>query len=131
MQRRRFITLSTITAFAVGAPFLNCSEPDLALDKLLAMPQTLSRLQDENTLVAIGKAYGAAHPDEYSLRKLERKLAENNLSSDTPPNKIFATLDKAIQSDFDSGNIVILQGWVLSITEARQCALFSLMVGKK
>src|SRR6187401_2877697 len=129
MQRRRFITLSTITAFAVGAPFLNCSEPDLALDKLLAMPQTLSRLQDENTLVAIGKAYGAAHPDEYSLRKLERKLAEDNVSSDTPPNKIFATLDKAIQSDFDSGSIVILQGWVLSKIEARQCALFSLMVG--
>jgi len=95
------------------------------------MPQTLSRLQDENTLVAIGKAYGAAHPDEYSLRKLERKLAENNLSSDTPPNKIFANLDKAIQADFDSGNIMILQGWVLSITEARQCALFSLMVAKK
>ena len=131
MQRRRFITLSTITAFAVGAPFLNCSEPDLALDKLLAMPQTLSSLQDENTLVAIGRAYGASHPDEYSLRKLERKLAENNLSSDTPPNKIFATLDKAIQADFDSGNIMILQGWVLSITEARQCALFSLMVAKK
>jgi len=125
------MTLSTITAFAVGAPFLNCTQPDLALDKILAMPQTLSRLQDENTLVAIGKAYGAAHPDEYSLRKLERKLAENNLSSDTPANKIFTAVDKAIQTDFDSGNIMILQGWVLSITEARQCALFSLMVGKK
>jgi len=131
MQRRRFITLSTITAFAVGAPFLNCSQPDLELDKILAMPQTLSRLQDENTLVAIGKAYGAAHSDEYSLRKLQRNLAANNFSSDTPPNKIFATLDKAIQEDFDSGNIMILQGWVLSVTEARQCALFSLMIGKK
>jgi len=131
MERRRFITLSTITAVAVGVPFSNCSQPDLALDKLLAMPQTLSRLQDEKTLAAIGKAYGALHPDEYSLRKLERNLAVNNLSSDTSPNKIFATLDKAIQADFDSGNIIILEGWVLSITEARQCALFSLMVGKK
>lgn len=131
MRRRHFITLSTLTAFAVGAPFLNCSQVDPALDKILAMPQTLSEVQDQNMIKAIGKAYGAAYPDEYSVKKLERKLAGNDLSSATSPKEIFAALSKNVRADFDSGNTIILEGWVLSLTEARQCALFSLMLQKR
>ena len=31
-----------------------------------------------------------------------------------------------VQADFDKGETVVVRGWVLSRTEARQCALFSL-----
>jgi hypothetical protein len=31
-----------------------------------------------------------------------------------------------IQADFAADRTVMLDGWVLSVTEARQCALFSL-----
>lgn len=36
-------------------------------------------------------------------------------------------IEKRIKQDFDTNNIVIVQGWVLSITEARQCAIFSMI----
>ena len=35
-------------------------------------------------------------------------------------------LQQKVHSDFEGGNTVIVSGWVLSVTEARQCALFSL-----
>jgi hypothetical protein len=34
-----------------------------------------------------------------------------------------------IQRDFAEGRTVLLDGWVLSVTEARQCALYSLLPG--
>jgi len=32
-----------------------------------------------------------------------------------------------VKEDFEAGNITLVKGWVLSVTEARQCALFSLI----
>ena len=135
MKRRNFIALSTLTVVAAGAPFLNCSSPDVELDKKLAVPQILSQLQDQKTINAIGKAYGAANPVEYSEKKLEDKLVKNSkgghFSSASSAQEIVASLDKSIQYDFESNNTIILEGWVLSLTEARQCALFSLISQKK
>ena len=40
-------------------------------------------------------------------------------------NKLEALLNQKIQQDFEAGRTVVVNGWVLSQTEARQCALFS------
>jgi hypothetical protein len=40
------------------------------------------------------------------------------------------TLDQQIKNDFITGNMVMVDGWILSVTEARQCALFSLTLQK-
>jgi len=135
MKRRNFIALSTLTAVAAGVPFQHCSSPDIELDKKLAVPHILSQLQDQNTINAIGKAYGAANPGDYSEKKLEDKLVKNSkggyFSSTSSAQEIVASLDKSVQDDFESNNTIILEGWVLSLTEARQCALFSLISQKK
>jgi hypothetical protein len=34
--------------------------------------------------------------------------------------------NQKIKHDFDTEKTIVVKGWVLSITEARQCALFSL-----
>ena len=39
---------------------------------------------------------------------------------------INSLLEQKIQKDFETGNTVIIKGWILSVSEARQCALFSL-----
>jgi len=121
-----------LTAATVSTPFLKCtSSSDPALDKKLAIPQILSQLLDENGLMDIGKKYGTIHPNEYSLKTLELQLKKSNegnsFSSNTSPKEIYNLLDKKIQNDFEANNIIILNGWILSLTEARQCALFSLM----
>ena len=38
-----------------------------------------------------------------------------------------AALKKGIKNDFEIGNTVMIDGWILSVTEARQCALFSII----
>ncbi|MEP6514429.1 MAG: hypothetical protein ABJA79_11200, partial [Parafilimonas sp.] len=127
MKRRNFIVLSALTAATVSIPFLNCNSHDPELDKKLAIPQTLSQILDQNTIKAIGKTYGTSHPDEYSLRPLEQQLKKNSegksVSSNASAKDIYSFLDKNIQNDFESGNTIVLNGWVLSLTEARQCAI--------
>jgi hypothetical protein len=39
---------------------------------------------------------------------------------------IQARLNSNVHDDFKNAHIVVIKGWVLSITEARQCALLSL-----
>jgi hypothetical protein len=36
------------------------------------------------------------------------------------------SIDDTVHEDFASGRTVVVDGWVLAVTEARQCALFSL-----
>jgi hypothetical protein len=131
MKRRSFIGLTALTAATISVPFLHCSETDKELDKILALPEILSQVQDKKTITTIGKAYGAVHKDEYSVKKLQRLLTQSNaaatISPSMPEKDIYAVISKNIQQDIETGNTIILNGWVLSLTEARQCALFSLV----
>jgi large subunit ribosomal protein L4 len=70
-------------------------------------------------------------PRDFSL-KVNKKAARAALRaalSDTSRPKIpgfHASVDDKIRDDFAAGRTVLIDGWVLSLTEARQSALFSL-----
>ena len=134
MNRRNFISLTTLSAAAISVPFLNCSNTNSNFDKTLGLPQTLSQILDKKTLAAIGAAYGAVRPNEYNASNLEQQLANTSktkiISSATPVKDIYSVLNKNIQNDFETGNTIVLNGWVLALTEARQCALFSIIQKK-
>jgi hypothetical protein len=40
--------------------------------------------------------------------------------------RVLRQLDAAVRDDYTAGRVLTLRGWVLSLTEARQCALYSL-----
>lgn len=71
------------------------------------MPEMLSSLADKKTLREIGHEYLKLFP------------AEKNQLQDLITNQ-------NVQNDFSKGNIVVIKGWVLAVTEARQCALLTL-----
>ena len=52
--------------------------------------------------------------------------AGNPVSSASDHSFIQNLMIRKIDRDFETGNIVIVKGWVLSVTEARQCALLFL-----
>lgn len=91
----------------------------------------LAQITDKASIIAIGKAYGNANTDEYSLSALERDLKRDkngqSVSAVTPEKEIMEFLRKKIENDFASENISVSDGWVLSSTEAKQCAMFSLI----
>lgn len=39
--------------------------------------------------------------------------------------RLFQELDRVIREDYATGKVLTINGWVLSQTEARQCALYS------
>lgn len=64
----------------------------------------------------IGTRYRAATPRENSTDSLRAALARSPGGS----------IDEQIHNDFEAGRTVLVDGWLLSITEARRAALFSL-----
>ncbi|HVH66421.1 MAG TPA: hypothetical protein VM716_00990 [Gemmatimonadales bacterium] len=58
------------------------------------------------------------------LRYREMAPAEDPLQALRVPHAAVASL---VREDFVAGRTVLVHGWVLSVTEARQCALFSLV----
>ena len=72
----------------------------------------------------IGSQYRASTPTENTADALRAALASSHgLRIPFIGN---GSLDDQIRDDFASGRTVVVGGWVLSVTEARQAALFSL-----
>ena len=104
MDRRAFIRVAAAGA-ALGAALTSGCAPG---DAELAHPELLDVL-GERTVRDIGRQYRETH--------LERD-----------PDVLRALIDgHRVRVDFAAGNVVVVDGWVLSRTEARQCALFDLL----
>jgi len=124
MKRRNFIQLSAFTAAAISFPLLHSCRSAVN-ENAISQPGFLSRLFDKETIKEVGKSYLQKSPQENSEDKLVQLLANN--SNTTDEKAIHEYLDKTIRNDFETGNTITVKGWVLAITEARQCALFSLL----
>ena len=59
-------------------------------------------------------------PQEGSAAALRAAISDGARGEARP------SVAQQVRNDFAAGRIVLVDGWVLSATEARQCALFSL-----
>lgn len=123
MKRRTFIYLGAAGILATAIP-LACSRiNDVKYDPLLAEPQSLLELLDIEQITSIGKKYLEKKSDETTVRSLVKHLM-HDITDDN------IGLSEAVQSkvktEFEKLDTVMVDGWVLSVTEARQCALSSL-----
>lgn len=127
MKRKDFIQLSAFATAAISFPLLqSCNAPSPG--EAMTGPDFLSRLFDEQTIRKTGESYLQRNPAEKDQSKLTRLLAGNgSIADSSDENAIHLYLEERIKKDFDEGNTVMLNGWVLSVTEARQCALFTLI----
>jgi hypothetical protein len=124
MQRRTFIHLSAYTAIAITLPLMDGCNWESA-DKILSQPLLFSHLVDGKTISETGQAYRKLFPAEDNQATLNQLLLGSNPSSDKK--LIQKQLDERVDLDFRAGKTVTAMGWVLSITEARQCALYSIL----
>ncbi len=86
------------------------------------MPSDLSEICNRKTLIKIGTRYRkltGENNKEY-LEELLRKDAEIHNTN------LKIGLRNKVTEDFSSGKIILIDGWLISITEARQCALLSI-----
>jgi len=122
MNRKRFLVLSGFGLAALTLPVgchLSQRRKQLAV---LSRPAELSQVCDTATLLSIGDRYRKEVPEEdHEDLLFELLLAEGS----APPDSLAQMLHDHIRADYENNDTLILDGWVLSRTEARQCALFS------
>jgi hypothetical protein len=99
----------------------------LEYDPIIAEPQALSLIWDTDNIIKIGEIFRKKFPEDMSERKLVKLILSNMTLDKNAPVK---SLQEKIEQDYTSGTIVMIDGWLLSVTEARQCALFSLISPK-
>lgn len=123
MKRSKFILLSGLGISAIAIPtwYYKFNIPED--DQLLSEPELLSYIWDDATIIEIGEIYRKQFSDENSESTLRKQLSAYESTETTT---ITEVLREQITDDYNNGNTVMLNGWVLSKTEARQCALFSL-----
>lgn len=131
MNRRSFIVASILSLLGISTFSLVRWTRHSREDKALAEPKFLSLLCDKSTIRMLGRAYLQLKPDETK----DNILLNDLLAEET--HKVFLNqedvamveshIEDRIVQDFGTDNIVMVQGWVLSVTEARQCALFSIV----
>lgn len=68
-------------------------------------------------------------PAENEKKKLKDLLLtgdDGKQTKESDNEAVFELIDKKVRKDFKEDKLQVIKGWVISTTEARQCALFSL-----
>jgi hypothetical protein len=129
MKRRHFIGLAAAGAAGLALP----AAATRPIDGICALgyPNLDHVLRDPGAIRALGQRYRELVPAENDAKTLEeifRKELPLDLSAPAT-SELDAQVSALVRRDFDSGRTIVVNGWVLSVTEARQCALHSLTAG--
>lgn len=131
MNRRSFLILSVMSSAAYSIPLASCRSRNTTWNKTLAQPIFLSHICDAKTIQEIGNAYRAQVPEEAKADDLYDLLTIDSggksISSSLDSTQISSLLSENINREYAAGKTVNVKGWVISTTEARQCALSTLI----
>ncbi|ALM08487.1 hypothetical protein SB49_12200 [Sediminicola sp. YIK13] len=123
MKRRNFFLLSLAGLATVAVPSYCVWKKSNKKKNPLYEPRILTTILEPSDIVEMGKMYCNQFPDNGLEEKLQGFLTEN-INKDT--SDLASILEQEVKKDYETGNTVVLDGWILSETEAVQCALFSI-----
>jgi hypothetical protein len=121
LDRRRFLQLGALGVVATFTDY-GCAVSNDRAGAAIDRPQLLDMLGPDRVR-QLGAHYRAATPKENTADALRAAISSGH-SARIP--FVNASLDNQVRDDFANGRTVMIDGWVLSVTEARQAALFSL-----
>ena len=130
MNRRTFIYtgIAVATGLGLSGLFLWNKESKWKKQPFL-YPFILSDFLDEESLRAIGKSYIVQRPVENSKSTLMNAIRNGMPADQFETNDIekqAMEIEKNVEMDFKADKLIVIKGWIMSETEARQCALLSL-----
>ena len=117
--RRRFLALGAVMAASIATSACEAG----ADPRALGQPGLLAALGPD-VVRRLGRRYRQSVPGESDARRLAGAIR----ASQPWPTRLglrHRPIDEQIRDDFDARRTVVVDGWLLSVTEARQCALYS------
>lgn len=123
MDRRQFIGMTAAGAAVLTLPAWHAAASPATV---VMEPGLLSILRNRQLIGDIGHAYRKEFPRENDVDVLQGTILSGVGVSPAKPRTFRARLDRRVKADFEEGQTVTVNGWVLSVTEARQCALYSM-----
>lgn len=120
LNRRRFLQLTTAGLLA-SLTETACAGDDNSNES--TEPALVEMLGPERVR-QIGTQYRAEVPQEITAAALAEAISSSRRSGFA--RRYRRPIQDQIRRDFEAGRIVVVGGWVLALTEARQCALYSL-----
>lgn len=130
MKRRTFILTTLAAAAAIACPITHTNVNSNSTKDPLSWPEDLGELADENTIREIGFHYRKLIPSMYKQTTLRRLLLTDPNGREVAlanSSEVKEWLKKKVSHDFMTFNIITVNGWVISSTEFKQCALFSFL----
>lgn len=125
LSRRQFLKAGSISALLLAIPGLESWAAPPLQQEVLPHPELLVILGDPERVCELGRCYRSSVPNERTRKALSAALHQE-FPAGSPSRR---HLQERIRDEFAMGRTVQLDGWVLSVTEARQCALYSLLQG--
>jgi hypothetical protein len=129
MKRRNFIAISATALVGISIPFACSSEDYKSIVSVMPKPLPLGKFCTEKELKGIGTNYIQLIPEENQLSTIGKHIFKNETGQLVDPNPaaIEKLINEKMQKDFQAGNTTIVDGWIISITEARVCGILSLV----
>lgn len=124
IDRRQFLQFTAAGALA-GLTSSACSTGEAADTRELARPELLGMLGADRVR-ELGLRYRHMVPAENREAALRAALSHEPSQGLAFPWTSRPLMAQHVEDDFANGRTVLVNGWVLSATEARQCALFCL-----
>jgi hypothetical protein len=127
MRRRRFLVVAGSAVVVAGIPATALAFRTRSRTPLLSRTGLIDVLGDEEEVLRIGRAYRDTFPDEDDPRVLERELLRSaGTAGFLPDRSLERALARRVVREFERGETIEVDGWILSRTEARRSALLSL-----
>jgi hypothetical protein len=123
-RRRALLSVPWLTMVALGNSWAGWAAARPALGAALE-----NLLPDTDSAVAVGRAYLRRHPGDRDQKRVQHLLsaALGGHPEALAPVVLRARVRDRIRQDFAESRIAIVDGWILSVTEARLCALVALL----
>lgn len=123
MRRREFLALLAAVAASGLSPVLRAAVPPdvsaVAIDPAI--------LTDPEAAARFGRAYLAAHPDEadpdWLMHQLEATVLSGTDSAPETAEAMFRRFERSVRAEYADGVVVLVDGWLVSRSEARLYAL--------
>lgn len=123
MKRRNFFLLSLAGLATIAVPSYLIWKKREQEKNPLYEPKILHTILEPAAIVEMGKMYCEKFQDTTLNDRLQNFLIDKGIGENSDLESILA---QEVKKDFETGNTIMLDGWILSETEALQCALYSI-----